>query len=140
MYAIQHFLNLDAHQTQNSPLFCIGQCSQQAFTCECVVQRLQNLALIAGLGTAYGMVIASVRRQPPGLPRWDSQSTQSKHSDDGNQMPIGGRCYPPNGRPTPAPRTEPASIWETSVVTIFLGKGSDSLSNASDSRTRHWMK
>ena len=50
VHAMQQFLDLDIHRGQHSPLFRIGQSSQQTFTHEYVVQRFQNLALIAGLG------------------------------------------------------------------------------------------
>ena len=49
VHAMQQFLDLDTHRGQHSPLFCIGQSSQQAFTRDYVMQRLQNLPLIAGL-------------------------------------------------------------------------------------------
>jgi len=50
VHAMRPFLNIDTHRAQHAPLFCIGQSGQQAFTREYVVQRLQNLASIAGLG------------------------------------------------------------------------------------------
>ena len=40
----------DTHRPQNAPLFCIGRAEQLAFTREYVVQRLQGLALSAGMG------------------------------------------------------------------------------------------
>ena len=50
VYAMQDFLNRDTHRAQHSPLFSIGQSSQEAFTLQYVILTLQNLALIAGLG------------------------------------------------------------------------------------------
>ena len=49
LHAMQQFLDLDTHQGQHSSLFCIGKSSHKAFTREYVVQRLQNLELLAGL-------------------------------------------------------------------------------------------
>ena len=40
----------DHHRSPHAPLFCVGKHSQQAFTREHVVQKLQQLATIAGLG------------------------------------------------------------------------------------------
>jgi len=50
--AMRQFLAVDTHRpgAAHSPLFCIGQLEQQAFTREYLVQRLQQLARTAGLG------------------------------------------------------------------------------------------
>jgi len=48
--AMRQFLAIDTHSPAHCPLFCFGQLEQQAFTREYVVQRLQQLARIAGLG------------------------------------------------------------------------------------------
>ena len=75
VHAMQQFLDLDTHRGQHSPLFCIGQSSQQAFTREYVVQRLQNLALIAGLGhSAWNG--HSFRR---GAATWATETGLSEH-------------------------------------------------------------
>jgi len=44
------FLAADTHRHQLSPLFCISQVVQLPFTREYVVERLQQLAIAAGLG------------------------------------------------------------------------------------------
>jgi len=43
-------LDMDNHSPDHAPLFCLGKFSQQAFTREYVVARLQELAIITGLG------------------------------------------------------------------------------------------
>lgn len=48
--AMTTFLTADTHRHQLSPLFCIGQVAQLPFTREYVVERLQQLAIAAGLG------------------------------------------------------------------------------------------
>jgi len=50
IHAIQHFFSHDTHRPPHSPLLCRGRVEQQAFTREYVVQQLQHLALMAGLG------------------------------------------------------------------------------------------
>ena len=75
VHARQQFLDLDTHRGQHSPLFCIGQSSQQAFTREHVVQRLQNLALIAVLGHS-AWTGHSFRR---GAATWATKTGLSEH-------------------------------------------------------------
>jgi len=48
--AMRALLDMDNHRPDHAPLFCLGKFSQQAFTREHVVARLQELAIIAGLG------------------------------------------------------------------------------------------
>jgi len=48
--AMKAFLAIDTHRPKHAPLFCHGQLAQQAFTREHVVQKLQELAITAGLG------------------------------------------------------------------------------------------
>ena len=47
--AMKRLQTTDHHRSPASPLFCIGRYQQQAFTCEHVVKRLQDLAITAGL-------------------------------------------------------------------------------------------
>jgi len=48
--AMKRFLTWDTHRSHEQPLFCIGRDTQQAFTRDYVVQKLQQLALQTGLG------------------------------------------------------------------------------------------
>jgi len=47
---IRQFIAVVTHRPAHSPLFCIGQLEQHAFTREYVVQRLEQMACTAGLG------------------------------------------------------------------------------------------
>ena len=48
--AMKALLAIDTHRHSHSPSFCIGQWNQRPFTWEYVVERLQKLAVMAGLG------------------------------------------------------------------------------------------
>ena len=48
--AMKGLLAIDTHRHPHSPLYCIGQWDQRPFTREYVVERLQKLAVMAGLG------------------------------------------------------------------------------------------
>ena len=48
--AMRRLRQADSHRANSAPLFCIGEYRQDSFTREHVVARLQQLALLAGLG------------------------------------------------------------------------------------------
>jgi len=50
VYAMKQFLRMDTHRPLTAPLFCVGILQQLPFTREYVVQKLQRLAMGAGLG------------------------------------------------------------------------------------------
>ena len=48
--AMRQLRQADSHRANSAPLLCIGEHRQDSFTREYVVARLQQLALLAGLG------------------------------------------------------------------------------------------
>jgi len=133
--AMRQFLAVDTHRAADSPLFCMGQLEQQAFTREFVVKRLQQLARTAGLGqgTWNGNGFRS------GAATWAARvgisEAEFKGSAAGDLMLIRPSLSTLTGnkshylgasrprKPQPAShRCEPASIWVGGVTHRMAGQ------------------
>jgi len=123
---------VDSHRPHRAPLLSIGETCQDSFTREYVVAKLQQLALLAGLGQGTWNRYSFQKGLQPGLRSCACPQMRSRHSAGGDptltsplsntraksELPSLSAVNTTSHRAPPASNAhQPALRWEGCVTT-----------------------
>lgn len=114
--AMKRLMEIDTHRPLLAPLFCIGQFDQRPFSLEYVVQKLQTLAIFAGLGTGswnghsfrrgaatWAAEVAVPEREIQILGRWRSEAYRAYIEYSRDQQIALSKRFQRMSKPVTAP-------------------------------------